>query len=114
MNETSKKIIREVNMYLNNSSCIINNTDYSIEYQGYYVHKLLAIQIARWVSTSFFIKVSNTKDVRIFQLEFLLNKQIETNGLLVDKYNNTLDDLKYLIIRSNKDLESNEELLYDH
>lgn len=80
MNDNSKELIKEINEHLtslymmepvveipaldanNSPSCIINVTSFSIEYRGYYVHKLLAIQVAQWISPSFALRISRMYD----------------------------------------------------
>lgn len=109
------------------SSALIKRMDLANDYKGYYAHKYIVVQVAQWISPQFALRISrmyddyatkkyqyeiNKKESRVVEVELMLQEQRETNRILKEDRNRISEDLRILRIRSDEQLNVNEELLY--
>ena len=109
--KSSKEIIKEINKFITNKTCLICIKNVSINYRGYYVHKLLAIHVAQWISINFSLRVSNMYDyyaTKKYEIE-MNNKDIKLiNVNLISE--EQLDITKKIDINQSKIIEKNKIL----
>ena len=83
------------------SPALIHKTNFAIDYRGYYVHKLLATQVAQWISPSFAIRISqmyddyatkkyeyeiNNKDSKLCELQIIIEDNRTEAKRAEDRY----------------------------
>ena len=110
------------------SPALIKRMDLANDYKGYYAHKYIVVQVAQWISPQFALRISrmyddyatkkyqyeiNKKESRVVEVELMLQEQRETNRILKEDHNKISEDLRILKIRSDEQLNVNEELLYN-